>query len=73
MATIINTPGERQDSSAGWAVAVIILLVVLAGLVFWYVRSHRAAAPGNAGATIQVNLPSGGTGGPGGGGETPAQ
>lgn len=77
MATIVNTPGERGDSSAGWAVAVIILLVVIAGIAFWYVRAHRAPAQGG-GATIQVNLPTGGNTGGGGaqgggsGGSTPA-
>ncbi len=70
MATIVNTPGNpNESSSAGWAVAVIILLVVIAGGIFWYTR-HRAA-PANPGATIQVNLPTGGdTNNGGGGGDT---
>lgn len=74
MATIVNTPGERGDSSAGWAVAVIILLVVIAGIVFWYMR-HRGASAANPGATIQVNLPgnAGGGSSSGGGGAAPAQ
>ena len=69
MATIVNTPGDRDDSSAGWAVAVIILLVVIAGIAFWYTRYHRA--PAQTGATVQVNLPTvGGTGGGSGGGSS---
>lgn len=73
MATIVNTPGgDNSDSSAGWAVAVIILLVVIAGIAFWYIRG-RAAPASNPGATIQVNLPAGGdNGGSGGGGGAPA-
>ena len=69
MATIVNTPsGDSSDSSAGWAVAVIILLVIIAGVAFWYVR-YRGAPAQSPGATIQVNLP---TGGNSGGGNTPA-
>lgn len=75
MATIVNTPGDRSDGSAGWAVAVIILLVVIAGIAFWYMRG-RAAPAQSPGATIQVNLPtggdSGGGSGGGGGGAAPA-
>lgn len=73
MATIVNTPGgDNSDSSAGWAVAVIILLVVIAGIAFWYMRSQRAPAA-SPGATIQVNLPQGGdSGGGNGGGGAPA-
>ncbi len=77
MATIVNTPGDRSDNSAGWAVAVIILLVVIAGIAFWYMR-YRGAPAQNPGATIQVNLPAGGDngggsgGGGGGGGAAPA-
>ena len=68
MATIVNSPGERGDSSAGWAVAVIILLVVIAGIAFWYMRARGAPAQ-SPGATIQVNMPTGGNaGGTGGGG-----
>ena len=72
MATIVNTPGgDSSDSSAGWAVAVIILLVVIAGIAFWYMRYRTPAA--NSGATIQVNLPAGGDTNNGSGGNTPAQ
>lgn len=71
MDTIVNTPGERGDGSAGWAVAVIILLVVIAGIAFWYVR-YRGAPAQSPGATIQVNLPTGGDTNNGGGGNTPA-
>lgn len=76
MATIVNTPGERSDSSAGWAVAVIILLVVIAGIAFFYMR-YRGAPAANPGATIQVNLPGnaggGDAGGGSGGGAAPVQ
>lgn len=36
MATVINNPGNRDDSGGGWAVAIIILLVILAiGAYLW--------------------------------------
>jgi hypothetical protein len=67
MATVVNS-GEG-GSSVGWAVAIIVLLVVIAGLVFWYVRGHGAAAPSGGGASLQVNLPAGGSDGSGAGGQ----
>ena len=62
---VVNTNGS-DSGSAGWAVAVIVLLVVVAGGIFWYMRYHRgaAAAPG---ANIQVNLPTPTSGGNSGG------
>ena len=70
MATIIennDTNPNRpvlvsQDSGAGWAVAILILVVVLVAGAFWYMRYYRAPAAnsGAAGATVQVNLPSSG-------------
>lgn len=75
MATIVNNqPPERvvsvdRDDSGGWAVAVVILVIVVAiGGFLWY-RSHRGAytAPAQSGsANINVTLPSGNTGGSGG-------
>lgn len=75
MATIVNNPGERGDSSAGWAVAVIILLVVIAGVGFWYLRGRSAAPAATPGANIQVNIPTpgGNSGGEGGSAPAPAQ
>jgi len=65
MATVVNNPTvERErvietDSGAGWAVAVIVLLAVIAvGAYFW---THRApAAAPNTGNSINVTLPSAG-------------
>ena len=67
MATIIennDTNPNRpvlvsQDSGAGWAVAILILVVLLVAGAFWYMRAYRAPA-GAAGSTVQVNLPSSG-------------
>ncbi len=89
MATIIennDTNPNRpvlvsQDSGAGWAVAVLILVVVLVAGAFWYMRYYRAPAnSGTPGTTVQVNLPSSGyapanntsAGGSAGGSQTPA-
>lgn len=58
--TTIITPSNAQgasDGSAGWAVAVLILLVVLGvGAYFW--THHRgAASDAGAGTNINVTLP----------------
>ena len=57
---------DTGDSSAGWAVAIIVLLAVIVfGAVYFY--RHGAAAPANSGSTnINVTLPSGGSGSTGG-------
>ncbi len=71
MVTVINTPGSNtpntNDSGAGWAVAVVILLVVAGGL-FWYFRYYRAAPAQAPATTIQVNVPTSNSPAP-----TPAQ
>jgi hypothetical protein len=71
MATIIDTDNpttnrsvlvDSSDSSAGWAVAVLILVALIVAGAFWYMRAYRApAAANNPGSTIQVNLPTSGT------------
>ncbi|HUD02443.1 MAG TPA: hypothetical protein VMR46_00265 [Candidatus Paceibacterota bacterium] len=62
MATIINNPPSETtiapDSSSGWAVAVIILLVVIAVGAFAWIRYHRAGVTPAPSTTVQVNLPS---------------
>ncbi len=88
MATVINNPSstpavERTvvdttgETGAGWAVAVIILLAVVAIGGFLWMRAYQApaAAPASdtGGANINVTLPSTDTGGTNPGGtETPA-
>ena len=66
MATIINNTRpndrvvevDRSDNSAGWAVAVVILLLVIAGGVWAYARYYRGAAPAPSGDTnVNVTLP----------------
>ncbi len=64
MATVINNPQperiiERQDSGAGWAVAVIVLVAVVIGLFFWVRYYRQVAAP--AANSINVTIPSTGT------------
>jgi heme/copper-type cytochrome/quinol oxidase subunit 2 len=59
MTTVINTPSNTDsgESGAGWAVAVLILLVVMgAGVYFWL--HYRGTAPAASGGTnINVTLP----------------
>jgi hypothetical protein len=63
MTTIINGPNppaeratlvESPDSSAGWVVAVIILLAVI-GFGAYYYMHYRAATPNSA--NINVTIP----------------
>ena len=65
MATIINNPAptertttiERtEDSSAGWAVAVVVLLIVLAAGTYLWVHYQRAARPNTPSGTTNINL-----------------
>jgi len=71
MATVINTPAQNADNAtAGWAVAVVVLVAaVLIALFVWpgFVRpaATQQAAPG---ANINVQLPQ--TGGQETGGNT---
>jgi len=66
--TVITTPSDSNDSSAvGWAIAVVVLAVVLIAAFVWFQRAP--AAPGtDTGTNINVTLPegTGGTGGTGG-------
>jgi hypothetical protein len=71
MATVINNPStsptverttvERtEDGSAGWAVAIIILLAIVAVGGFLWLRAYRAAAPATTSpneTNINVTLP----------------
>ena len=61
--TIINTPSpQSENGNAGWAVAVIILVLIIVGGIVWY-RTYHSAAPAPAGDTTNVNVtvPSTGT------------
>ncbi len=58
--TIVNTPGQ-DNGTAGWVVALIVLLAVIVGGFVWY-RYYRAA-PAPATTNINVTLPTPGTSG----------
>lgn len=61
--TIVNTPGPQESGTAGWAVAVVILLAVVVGGFVWY-RYYRPAAPASTDTTnINVTIPAPSTGG----------
>lgn len=60
---------ERSSDSSGWAIAVIVLVIVIAGL-FWWMHSRQAApipaapeqpAQGGA-ASVNVTIPTGDNG-----------
>lgn len=64
--TVITTPVASNDSgAAGWAIAVVVLAVVIIGGFVWL---QREAPASESGTNINVTLPSGtgGTGGTGG-------
>lgn len=61
---ITNTPAPQNDGSAGWMVAVLILIVVIGGGIYAYrsgMFGSRAAAPGttNINVTVPNPLPGG--------------
>jgi hypothetical protein len=59
---------ERSDNGAGWAVAAVIIIAVLAVGAFVWARyySAPAAQPATTGSSINVSLPSSDTGSTGG-------
>lgn len=64
MATVLNNPGDREENngSAGWAVAIIILLAVIGiGVYLWsqYQGAGPAVSPPSTSGdtTINVTLP----------------
>ena len=68
METIVNNPSERseriieRESSAGWVVAVIVLLAVIGlGIYAWAQYRSAPAEPAqqSPGTNIEVTLPSG--------------
>jgi len=64
--TIITTPSANDSGAAGWAVAVVVLAVVLIGAFVWFQSAAPMAKPDT---NINVTLPEGiGTGEGGAGG-----
>lgn len=70
--TIVNTPSSN-DSGAGWAVAIIILLVVIVGGFLWFRTRGVPAAPAQPGANINVTIPTPSAGGSAGTGANTTQ
>lgn len=68
MATVIERPAERvierreiidrSDSSAGWAIALIVLVAVIVAGFVWARYRAPATVPDTTGASINVSLPS---------------
>lgn len=63
---ITNTPARDDGASAlGWIVALIVILAVILAGFLWVRRGAPAPAAPGGGASINVDLPTGGTGGTG--------
>lgn len=59
--TIVNTPASNNDSgAAGWFIAIIILLAVIAGGFYVYRNGIGRAAPGATNINVTVPNPIGG-------------
>lgn len=60
MTTVVNTPGEKNgsDSGAGWAVSVIILLVIIGVGAYLWANTQGTVAPAGTdeSATGQTNI-----------------
>ena len=68
--TIVNTPGpsNNDSGSAGWFVAIIILLAVIAGGFYVYRNGiGRAPAPDTTNINVSIPNPIGGEEAPEGG------
>ena len=62
--TIVNTPERDTSGGAVWAVAIVAIVLILAGAFIWYQRNAMAVQQPNQqapGANINVTLPTGGT------------
>jgi hypothetical protein len=59
--TIVNTPATQDSGAAGWVVALIVLLAVIAGGFVWYRYYGAPQSPTPASTTntnINVTVPS---------------
>lgn len=74
MATVINNPGpgservvERTDAGAGWAVAIVLIVLALIALFVWpgFRRTATPGAPNTGTTNVNVTTPPSGTGGSG--------
>jgi len=60
MTTVINTPGNNTDNgnnSAGWAVAVIILLVIIGIGGYLWIHHYRTPVATSGPTNINVTIP----------------
>lgn len=67
MATVINNPSDG-GSGAGTIIGIVIAIILIALLFIYGLPALRGgAAPSGGGASVNVSLPSGDSGGTGGG------
>lgn len=53
--TIVNTPASNDSGAAGWVVALIVLVAVIAAGFVWY-RYYYVGAPQAAASTTNINV-----------------
>ena len=70
MTTVINSPGSGEGSGTGIIIGVIVAIVLIALFIFYGLPAMRGGsqAPQGGGASIDIDLPTGGNGGGGTGG-----
>lgn len=72
MTTVVNNPGGSSDSSGVGMIVGVILAIILIVLFFVYGLPALKNSGGNdGGINLNVDLPTGGNGGTGGGAATP--
>lgn len=55
---ITNSPDKNNDSGAGWVVALVLIIAVIAGGILLYQRgAFRRAAPATSSTNINVTMP----------------
>jgi hypothetical protein len=73
---ITNSPEKGGDSGAGWAVALVIIIVLVVGGIILYKKGAfrgNSAAPASNGTNINVSIPGGSSGSSDSGTPNPAQ
>ncbi|MDB5260207.1 MAG: hypothetical protein JWN37_438 [Candidatus Nomurabacteria bacterium] len=62
MTTVINNPGNGDNSgSTGWIIAILVIIVIVA--LFFGLPALRGKNAGSAGVNVNTTIPTGGSAG----------